>query len=604
MNDRVEQLLANDPLIGRTVLGRFEVLRPLARGGMGVLYLARTLGAKGFVKPVVVKRLGTDTSDEMLRMFVREAQVMAHLSHPNIVQAIDFNREGSQYLLVLEYVEGYTLGRWAKFMRANGREFPVQFAVQIVLDVLEALAYAHGLTAQDGSPATVIHRDVTPSNVMLSTDGHVKLLDFGIARLEHERSAEGPDGPTIKGKFAFLAPEVLAGDPPTANSDVYSAAVMLHELLVGRNEFAAEDLSATLVNVVKHRPSRLDAMRADVTSELAAVIEHALEKVPSLRFATAQEFAAALRAARGADPQHVREALVAQLRQDFFDPKLVESMGGYDLRTLAHAWQSEPTPRPSITAVDPASPNAQEQRATLPEVRPKRAPAAQQDAHAPREQGTVSASGPKITIHTESSHPTNSSTIGAATTGANREDGPESKGGGIALAAWAAVLAAVAALGAAGLVLYRSHTTSAQQGFVVVEANAGSTANDNVHPDAAAIEAIDASATEREASTIEPSRPTVSRDQAARLTAQFARNRAAIEGCVRDHHEASATDIEAIRLVLDASGTVREAGLVPAEAERGAVGACVLGVARRARFAVMAEGVTFRLPLAMHVRGR
>jgi serine/threonine protein kinase len=385
MNDRVEQLLANDPLIGRTVLGRFEVLRPLARGGMGVLYLARTLGAKGFVKPVVVKRLGTDTSDEMLRMFVREAQVMAHLSHPNIVQAIDFNREGSQYLLVLEYVEGYTLGRWAKFMRANGREFPVQFAVQIVLDVLEALAYAHGLTAQDGSPATVIHRDVTPSNVMLSTDGHVKLLDFGIARLEHERSAEGPDGPTIKGKFAFLAPEVLAGDPPTANSDVYSAAVMLHELLVGRNEFAAEDLSATLVNVVKHRPSRLDAMRADVTSELAAVIEHALEKVPSLRFATAQEFAAALRAARGADPQHVREALVAQLRQDFFDPKLVESMGGYDLRTLAHAWQSEPTPRPSITAVDPASPNAQEQRATLPEVRPKRAPAAQQTTRTRRE---------------------------------------------------------------------------------------------------------------------------------------------------------------------------------------------------------------------------
>ncbi len=603
MNDRVEHLLANDPLIGRTVLGRFEVLRPLARGGMGVLYLARTLGAKGFVKPVVVKRLGTDTSDEMLRMFVREAQVMAHLSHPNIVQAIDFNREGSQYLLVLEYVEGYTLGRWAKFMRANGREFPVQFAVQIVLDVLEALAYAHGLTAQDGSAATVIHRDVTPSNVMLSTDGHVKLLDFGIARLEHERSAEGPDGPTIKGKFAFLAPEVLAGDPPTANSDVYSAAVMLHELLVGRNEFAADDLSATLVNVVKHRPSRLDAVRADVSSELAAVIEHALEKVPSLRFATAQEFAAALRAARGADPQRVREALVAQLRQDFFDPKLVDAMGGYDLRTLAHAWQSEPTPRPSITAVDPASPNAQEQRATLPEVRPKRAPVALRDDAAPREQGT-SASAPKVTAHTESSHPTNSSTIGAATTESPRPEEPANKGGGLALAAWAAVLAAVAALGAAGLVLYRSQTTSAQQGFVVVEANAGAAANDNVHPDAAVIEASDASAIEREASATEPPRAAASRDQAARLTAQFARNRAAIEGCVRDHHEASATDIEAIRLALDASGAVRDARLVPAEAEQSAVGACVLGVARATRFAPMAEAVTFRLPLAMHVRGR
>ncbi|MFO0559669.1 MAG: protein kinase [Polyangiales bacterium] len=597
MNDRVDKMLANDPLIGRTVLGRFEVLRPLARGGMGVLYLARTLGAKGFVKPVVVKRLSTDTTDEMQKMFVREAQVMAHLSHPNIVQAIDFNREGKQYLLVLEYVEGYSLARWAKFMRSMGREFPLQFAVQIVLDVLEALAYAHGLTASDGSPASVIHRDVTPSNVMVSVDGHVKLLDFGIARLEHERSAEGPEGPTIKGKFGYLAPEVLAGEPPTTNSDVYSAAVMLHELVAGKNEFAADDLSATLVNVVKHHPTRLDVLRRDAPTALADVVEHGLEKVPSLRFATAQAFATALRGSRGADPQRVREAMVAQIRRDFFDPKLVESMAGSDLQTLASAWQSEPAPRASITSEHPSEPAAPEARATLPEVRPKRARPVAETLPAPAPaQGSPA--------HTQSSEPFISQPEPSSSNVLRGAESSGDKSTGMNIAAWAAVLAAVAALTAAGMVLYRSQSAPAQQGFVIVEANqSAATSSDAQSPANPAPErdAASASTSGESASSAGRAATSANRDEATRLTAQFARHRAELEACAREHRDERA-EIEAIRFVLDRSGAVQSAEVQPESAAQSALGACVAGVARRARFAPMESAVTFRLPVALRMR--
>lgn len=589
MTVRVDSPLLNDPLIGRTVLGRFEVLRPLARGGMGVVYLARTLGAKGFVRPVVVKRLGMDTTKETLRMFVREAQVMANLSHPNIVQAIDFNREGSQYLLVLEYVEGYSLGRWAKFLRASGRDFPVQYAVTVTLDVLEALAYAHGLASPDGSPAAIIHRDVTPSNVMVSTDGHVKLLDFGIARLEHEQSAEGPDGRTIKGKFAFLAPEVLAGEPHTGNSDVYSAAVMFHELLVGKNEFAAEDLSSTLAKVVKHRPSRLDDVRPDVSKAIADVIEHALEKTPALRFANAQEFAAALRAARGADPQEVREAMVAQVRQDFFDPKLVESMGGFDLQTLASTWKTEPTPRASITPSDvpPAPEPIGDQRPTMPEVkgRSRRPP--------PNELAETKEIrlGP---THTDSSDKPNPSASSAV------EPRPEGKGGSLAIAAWAAAVAAVAALGAAGFVLYRSINGGAQQGFVVVEANG---ASDRSGPDAqgaqGVIEPRAADAATHSARDASAHHARAPQDEAARLTAQFAGHRAQIEACVRQAD--GGLSAAAVRVRIDREGAVTSAALDPESAAASAAGACVLDVVRGLRFGRTEVSDSVRFPLDVRV---
>lgn len=595
MTVRVDSPLLHDPLIGRTVLGRFEVLRPLARGGMGVVYLARTLGAKGFVRPVVVKRLGMDTTKETLRMFVREAQVMANLSHPNIVQAIDFNREGSQYLLVLEYVEGYSLGRWAKFLRASGRDFPVQYAVTVTLDVLEALAYAHGLVSPDGSPGAIIHRDVTPSNVMVSTDGHVKLLDFGIARLEHEQSAEGPDGRTIKGKFAFLAPEVLAGEPHTGNSDVYSAAVMFHELLVGKNEFAAEDLSSTLANVVKHRPSRLDRVRPDVSKAIADVLEHALEKTPALRFANAQEFAAALRAARGADPQQVREAMVAQVRQDFFDPRLVETMGGFDLQTLASTWKTEPTPRPSITPSDvPPTPEpVGDQRPTMPEVktRSRRPPPDELDATKETRIGSAP---------TESSEQKKNSTPGAPDVSVPRE---ESRGGSLAIAAWAAAVAAVAALGAAGFVLYRSMNNSAQQGFVVVEANGASdrSATDAQRANSAAEDSA-ASAPSQGAVTHDASAHHASapRDEASRLTAQFATHRAQIEACVR--HADAGFVAEALRVAIDPEGAVTSAALVPESAATSPAGACVLALVRGLRFDRTERGMSVRFPLEVRAR--
>ncbi|MBL8682205.1 MAG: serine/threonine protein kinase [Myxococcales bacterium] len=603
-----DRLQPNDPLIGRTVLGRFEILRPLARGGMGVLYLARTRGAQGFVRPVVVKRLGMDATPDAIKMFVREAHVMASLHHPNIVQAIDFNSEGDEYLLVMEYVEGYSLARWAKFVKESKRSFDVQAAVQVVIDVLEALAHAHALVGVDGHTAGVIHRDVTPSNVMVSTEGHVKLLDFGIARVEHDKTVEGPEGPTIKGKFAFLAPELLSDGEPSASSDVYSAALVLHELLLGRNEFAADDLTTTLVNVAKKIPTRIDAVRSDVPAAIGAVLERALEKDPKLRYATANELAAALRAARGVDSEQVRASMVRQIREDFFSPSMLTAMQGFDVQTLAKAWQTSGAVTTAKAVMAAEQPTLTEAFSPALDGGTSVAPASYAnviDASRP--------SGPNIEI-TSSGPDRTSPTQRPPRTPEPEERG--SKGGGLVLAAWVAAFAAVAALGAAALVLYRTQN-SGGQGFVVVEGqtngttpattDAGVASNEPV-ADSGATTIDDSGATAGDpgpARALGPQRRAVSADEEARLTGQFARYRPRVEACARRFaSEASETRIEAIRFAVDRAGTVRAAELLPEGSGATALGACVIGVARGARFSSSESGLTFRLPLSLRIAPR
>jgi serine/threonine protein kinase len=593
-----------DPLVGRVVLGRFEILRPLARGGMGVLYLARTRGAQGFVRPVVVKRLGMDATEDAVKMFVREAHVMASLHHPNIVQAIDFNSEGDEYLLVMEYVEGYSLARWARFVKEVGRAFDVQAAVQVVIDVLDALAHAHMLVGVDGASAGVIHRDVTPSNVMVSTEGHVKLLDFGIARLEHERTAAGPEGPTIKGKFAFLAPELLGDGEPSASSDVYSAALVLHELLLGRNEMAADDLTTTLVNVAKKIPTRIDEVRADVSAALGAVLERALRKDPKDRYATASELAAALRAVRGADTEKVRAAMVQQIREDFFSPMMLTAMQGFDVQTLTKAWQTT-APGAQVNAAIAEQPTLTESLPPALDGGTKVAP-----INYPSVIEASRPSGPSIEIADgpDRTRPTVKPKAAAST-----QEEPAQKGSGLVLAAWAAAVAAIAALGAAALVLFRTQQGGGQ-GFVVVEGQSGQNGVGAASVDSGA-ELVDAgagsvadsasTASSSGASAGDPPRRPAPSDEETRLTVQFARYRPRVEACARRFAaEASDTPIEALRFSVDRSGAVRSVSLVPEGASTSGLGGCVLGVARGARFAPSVTGLTFRLPLSLRVTPR
>src|ERR1700689_378094 len=225
---------APDPFVGRKVLGRYRVVRSIGRGGMGLIYLARVEGAAHFVKPAVVKRAAPDLlakEPSLLQIMGREARIMSHLNHPSIVRVIDFAEEDGAYLLVLDYVSGFHLGQWHRFMRGSGRSFPIDLGIHIVCKVLDALHYAHTTRGPDGTLLGIVHRDVSPGNVLLDVDGSIKLSDFGIARMHSDQTETTSQPSLLKGKFAYMAPELLSRAVPSPATDLYAAAVVLHELL-------------------------------------------------------------------------------------------------------------------------------------------------------------------------------------------------------------------------------------------------------------------------------------------------------------------------------------------------------------------------------------
>src|SRR3954454_23026265 len=153
--------LGQQNMIGSVLLGRYRVVRELAKGGMGVVYLARAEGAVGFVKPVVIKLVLPEhaSDDRFLAMFVREAQILAHLRHPSVVDVLEFGEQDGAYVMVLEYVRGYHLGQWSKFLRLKGRQVSADIALQLMIDVLDALNHAHSMKHPDGSSTHIVHRD-------------------------------------------------------------------------------------------------------------------------------------------------------------------------------------------------------------------------------------------------------------------------------------------------------------------------------------------------------------------------------------------------------------------------------------------------------------
>ena len=347
-------------LVGRIVLGRYRVVRAIGRGGMGVIYLARSEGAAGFVKPFVIKQAAPETKaggDMMITQLGREARIMSNLRHPNIVSVIDFAEEDGSALLVLDYVQGYNLGQWRKYVQQRDKDFPAELAIHVVERVLAALDYAHGLTRSDGVPLGIVHRDISPGNVLLDVDGQIKLADFGVARMSSDRT-ESSDGHLIKGKISYMAPELLAQAPPSPSTDVYACAVMLHELLVGRNEFKADTVPTTAVRVMQHVPTLASASRSDVQPELDRVVRKALAKSPGERFASAREFATALNALRRVSVEQTSQDLAIAVKRDFNDPRMATLLGVDDPSTLERAWRGAGGERaPMSRTAPPADPN-------------------------------------------------------------------------------------------------------------------------------------------------------------------------------------------------------------------------------------------------------
>ena len=220
-------------------LGPYEILRTIGRGGMAEVLLARIRGADDFEREVVIKRILPDYAHakDFVDMFRDEARITAQLRHGNIVQVIELRVEGDQYALVLEYVDGPTLAAIAQALVLDERRMPHALVAHVMVEIARALDYAHRKRGPDGVPLEVVHRDVSPSNVLVSRDGEVKLADFGIARAASRISNTQAGG--VKGKLAYIAPEALMGEA-TSRSDLFSLGVMGWELLVGHLPFDAE----------------------------------------------------------------------------------------------------------------------------------------------------------------------------------------------------------------------------------------------------------------------------------------------------------------------------------------------------------------------------
>jgi hypothetical protein len=282
-----------------TRFGDFVAVRPLAAGGMAELYLAARRTAAGPPELAAVKRmlphLGWDP--EFVRMFLEEVRIAASLRHPNIVRVVDFGvGEGGHYL-AMEYLHGRTLRAVQRSIREAG-PLPLAFSVAVVIEVALGLHGAHEHRDHEGNPVEVVHRDVSPSNVMVTFDGSVKLLDFGIARVtEHTQQTRAG---TLKGKVGYMSPEQCRGERVDRRSDVFGLGILLYELSVGRRAFYADNDYAVIGKVVDGDYARPGRLHAGFPPALEAVIARALEVEPERRYPSAaamvedlQRFAAA-----------------------------------------------------------------------------------------------------------------------------------------------------------------------------------------------------------------------------------------------------------------------------------------------------------------------
>jgi serine/threonine protein kinase len=274
-----------------TPIDRYVILEHLAEGGMGAIYLGKKLGMEGFEKEVVLKQLLPEFTEQaaFTDLFLREARLSASLDHVNIVHTIDFVQAGKDYFIVMEYVRGADLRTIAKRSRRRAQHLPVADVLFIMREILAALAYAYARPGPDGQPLRLIHRDISPSNILLSDAGEAKLTDFGIAKASSHLSVFYK----VKGKVGYMAPEQARGEPVDHRSDLYSLGICLYEMLTGERLFIAEITTSAAVIYSKavEAPSK---KRPGIPPELDALALKALAMNPAQRFQSAHEFQDAL----------------------------------------------------------------------------------------------------------------------------------------------------------------------------------------------------------------------------------------------------------------------------------------------------------------------
>ena len=274
-------------------LDRYELLCVLAHGGMGSVWLARLGGKHGFEKVVALKTvLPQHAPDAQYRnMFLDEARLASRISHPNVAQTIDLGETNGILYFVMEWVDGDSIRKLGLALKEAKKTFPVDIALRIASDACGALHAAHELTGEDGAPLNVVHRDISPQNVLVSVLGTTKLIDFGIAKAR-ERLAEATRTDEMRGKVDYISPEQAIGAAIDRRADIWSLGAVLYYMIAGVPPFEAESQVASLMSRIQGaKPAALDA---SVPAEVRAILDRALARQPADRYATAADMQRAI----------------------------------------------------------------------------------------------------------------------------------------------------------------------------------------------------------------------------------------------------------------------------------------------------------------------
>jgi serine/threonine protein kinase len=276
--------------LGTQRIGRYEVVRRLALGGMAELFLGRVTGISGFEKLVAVKRILPHLAgdQDFVAMFRREARIAASLEHPNIVHVSDLGHDGRDYYLVMPFLVGKDLLAITRELDRRGETMPIAHAVSIAIAIAAGLEYAHYKTDANNQPLGIVHRDVSPSNIFVTYRGEIKLLDFGIARASAEIGITRPG--VRKGKTRYMSPEQCLDLGLDGRSDVFSLGVILYELAVGRRLFDAENDAAALEQIVRRPISPPSYWIPNFPPDLTRIVMRALAQDRDQRYASARQF--------------------------------------------------------------------------------------------------------------------------------------------------------------------------------------------------------------------------------------------------------------------------------------------------------------------------
>lgn len=272
-----------------TRFGKYTLLNRIAVGGMAEVFLARQEGLEGFEKTICIKRIRPHLSSQpnFVRMFLNEAKLAAQLNHPNVVQIYDLGRVNDSYFIAMEYISGRDMSRIIPKAEKAGIPFPMIYALRIASNVCEGLYYAHTKTDAYGNPLNVVHRDITPENILVSFNGTVKIVDFGIAKantqLEQTRAGE------IKGKLSYMSPEQCMGHVLDARSDLFSFGSVIYEWITGYKLFTGENEMAILKSIIDGKIYPPSYFKEDVPEAVERILMKALEKDRNKRYQSAWE---------------------------------------------------------------------------------------------------------------------------------------------------------------------------------------------------------------------------------------------------------------------------------------------------------------------------